>query len=138
LLPVLNLFSSVTNNVDLANKVSEGCVGSISCVPSEGREPKLNNNTIESGNTEIKLSIPEDSPSVVAEFQSIESNRQTSLCWGVELLNPECFWSSNSVIEVGVVLWLLEIKPCLECISCVWCIGCCWTTGKCWVNKCIF
>jgi len=104
LLPVLSLFSSVTDNVGLANKVGEGCVGSISCVPSEGREPELNNNTIKSGNTKIKLSIPEDRPSVVAEFQCVESYRQTSLCCRVELLNPESFRCSNSVIEVGVVL----------------------------------
>jgi len=104
LLPVLSLFSSVTNNVALANKVGEGCVGSISCVPSEGREPELNNNTIESRNTEIKLSIPEDYPGVIAELQSVESYRQTSLCCRVELLNPESFRCSNSVIEVSVVL----------------------------------
>ena len=102
--PGLSLFSSVTNNVALANKVSVGSVSSISCVPSKRREPELNNNSIKSGNTKIKLSIPEDCPSVVTELQSVESYRQASLCSGVELLNPESFWSTNRVIEVGVVL----------------------------------
>jgi len=102
--PGLGLFGSVTNNVALANKVSVGSAGSISCVPSKGREPKLNNNTIKSGNTKIKLSIPEDCPCVVAKLQGVESYRQTSLCSGVELLNPVRFWSTNSIIEVGVVL----------------------------------